>query len=129
MYEFEIKYKLEKKLIKIFKKDSSTYEKIIKKIEEIVNSKDVNHYKNLRNNMKDLTKYEEYFKRNNSRTNHIKLNAPLNKNLKSDLIKNMQFCLTVESKRVHIGSFVLIFSYKDNKVCFEDFNHHDNIYQ
>ena len=35
-----------------------------------------------------------------------------------------------ESKRVHIGHFVLVFSYdKSNDfVSFEDYDHHDNIY-
>ncbi len=86
MRDFEIKPELEKKLIKISKKDKQRYERILKKIEEITTS-DVNHYKNLRNNMK-------------------------------------------ESKRVHIGSFVLVFSYDASKdfVSFEDFDHHDNIY-
>ena len=36
-----------------------------------------------------------------------------------------------DSKRVHIGHFVLIFSYgkKRNFVSFEYFDHHDNIYK
>jgi len=64
------------------------YGQIMKKIEEIVDSYDVEHYKNLRYNMKD-------------------------------------------SKRVHIGHFVLVFSYnkKLNFVAFEYFDHHDNIYK
>jgi len=87
MRKFEIKPELEKKLVKLFKKDKSTYEKVIRKIEEVVSSGDVEHYKNLRHNMKD-------------------------------------------SKRVHIGHFVLVFSYVKSTdfVSFEDFNHHDNIY-
>ena len=87
MRKFEIKPELEKKLVKLFKKDKSTYEKIMKKIEEVVSSGDVEHYKNLRHNMKD-------------------------------------------SKRVHIGHFVLVFSYDKSTdfVSFEDFDHHDNIY-
>lgn len=86
MYEFEIKPILERKIIKIFKKDKLMYEKILKKIEEIINSESINHYKNLRHDMKD-------------------------------------------SKRVHINHFVLVFSYKNNKIHFEDFDHHDNIYK
>lgn len=32
-------------------------------------------------------------------------------------------------KRVHIDShFVLVFRVKGNTICFEDFDHHDNIY-
>ena len=84
---FEVKPQLEKKLIKLHKKDRPLYEKILKKFEEIVNSPDIEHYKNLRYDLK-------------------------------------------ESKRVHIGHFVLVFSYdkNDNTISFEDFEHHDNIY-
>ena len=53
MCEFEIKPELEKKLVKLFKKDRKTYEKVIKKIEEVISSGNVEHYKNLRYNMRD----------------------------------------------------------------------------
>ncbi|MBS3071774.1 addiction module toxin RelE [Candidatus Pacearchaeota archaeon] len=88
MREFEIKPELERILKKLFKKDKSMYEQIMKKIEEVVDSYDVEHYKNLRYNMKD-------------------------------------------SKRVHIGHFVLVFSYdkKLDFLSFEYFDHHDNIYK
>ena len=88
MREFEIKPELDNKLIKIAKRDKSLYEAITKKINEILNSNDVEHYKNLRYNMKD-------------------------------------------SKRVHIGHFVLVFSYDKLKdfVSFEDLDHHDNVYK
>ena len=88
MREFEIKPELERILKKLFKKDKSIYEQIMKKIEEVVDSYDVEHYKNLRYNMKD-------------------------------------------SKRVHIGHFVLVFSYdkKLDFLSFEYFDHHDNIYK
>lgn len=87
MHNFEIKPELYRKLIKLSKKDNNSYEKVMKKIEEILNSK-IDHYKNLRYNMK-------------------------------------------ESKRVHIGHFVLVFSYNKIKdiVSFEDYDHHDNIYK
>ena len=86
-YEFEIKPELEKKLVKLYKKDKLTYKKIMKKIYEIINSRDIEHYKNLRYDMKD-------------------------------------------SKRVHIGHFVLVFSFDkpNNFISFEDYDHHDNIY-
>lgn len=86
MREFEIKPELEKILIKLYKKDKLTYEKVMKKIEEVINS-DIEHYKNLQYNMKD-------------------------------------------SKRVHIGHFVLVFSFDKSKnlVSFEDFDHYDKIY-
>jgi len=32
-------------------------------------------------------------------------------------------------KRVHVGSFVLIFLIKNNVILFYDFDHHDNIYK
>ena len=88
MREFEIKPQLYKKLVKLSKKDRFSYEAIMKKIKEVLNSSDVEHYKNLRYDMKD-------------------------------------------SKRVHIGHFVLIFSYDPTKdfVSFEDYDHHDNIYR
>jgi YafQ family addiction module toxin component len=31
-------------------------------------------------------------------------------------------------KRVHIGSFVLIFRIEDDTIIFEEFDHHDSIY-
>ncbi|MCK4522185.1 MAG: addiction module toxin RelE [Nanoarchaeota archaeon] len=88
MREFEIKPELDKKLVKLSKKDKSVYEAVIKKIQEVLLSSNVEHYKNLRYDMKD-------------------------------------------SKRVHIGHFVLVFSYDKLKdfVSFEDYDHHDNIYQ
>ena len=87
MREFEIKPELDKKLVKLSKKDGNSYESIMKKIEEVLNSSDITHYKNLRYDMK-------------------------------------------ESKRVHIGHFVLIFSYDKPKdfISFEDYDHHDVIY-
>jgi len=87
MREFEIKPELNKKLVKLSKKDKHRYESILNKINEILNSGDIEHYKNLRYDMKD-------------------------------------------SKRVHIGHFVLVFSYdKTNDfVSFEDYDHHDIIY-
>lgn len=53
MRTFEIKEQLEKKLIKIFKKDKINYEKIMKKVGEVVSSHDIEHYKNLRYGLKD----------------------------------------------------------------------------
>ena len=88
MREFEIKPELDKKLVKLSKKDKNSYEAVMKKIQEVVNSLDIEHYKNLRYDMKD-------------------------------------------SKRVHLGHFVLVFSYDklNDFVSFEDYDHHDKIYQ
>lgn len=88
MREFEIKSGLLKTLSKLAKKDKNAYEALMNKIEEVANSGNIEHYKNLRYNMK-------------------------------------------ESKRVHIGHFVLVFSYdKSNDfIYFEDYDHHDKIYK
>lgn len=87
MREFEIKPELNKKLVKLSKKDKNRYESVLNKIDEVLSSADIEHYKNLRYDMKD-------------------------------------------SKRVHIGHFVLVFSYDkvNDFVSFEDYDHHDNIY-
>ena len=88
MYFYEIIPYLQKVLNKLSKKDKSLYEQLLKKIDEIVSAYDIEHYKNLRYNMKD-------------------------------------------SKRVHLGHFVLIFQYnkKTDTINFDDFDHHDNIYR
>jgi len=88
MREFEIKPELNKKLVKLSKKDKSRYESVLNKIDEVISSGDIEHYKNLRYDMKD-------------------------------------------SKRVHIGHFVLVFSYDkvNDFVSFEDYDHHDSIYR
>lgn len=88
MREFEIKPELHKVLVKLSKKDKTAYEAVMNKIQEVISSEDVEHYKNLRYNMK-------------------------------------------YSKRVHLGHFVLVFSYDKAKdfVSFEDYDHHDNIYR
>ena len=88
MYSHDIKPHLKKVLEKLSKKDKNQYEQILKKIEEIINSDSIDHYKNLRHDMKDC-------------------------------------------KRVHIGHFVLVFSFDvaQNLVSFEDYDHHDNIYK
>ena len=48
MHKFSIEDKLLALIKKIHKKDSIMYNALIKKIDEIVNSNDINHYKNLR---------------------------------------------------------------------------------
>ena len=87
MRKFDISDNLKEILAKLGKKDKDTYEQVMKKILEVANSYDVEHYKNLRYNMKD-------------------------------------------SKRVHIGHFVLIFQYNksSDSLLFDDFDHHDKIY-
>lgn len=48
MYKYEIKPSLKRILNKLSNKDSKKYKIILKKIEEIINSNNVEHYKNLR---------------------------------------------------------------------------------
>lgn len=88
MHKFEIKPDLDKILKKLLKKDKNLYRRVFNKIDEIVNSSDIEHYKNLGHDIKD-------------------------------------------SKRVHIGHFVLVFNFdkKNNFISFEDFEHHDTIYE
>ena len=54
MYSYKYSDKLKEILKKLFKKDKLTRERIIKKIEEIINSEDIEHYKNLRAPLQDL---------------------------------------------------------------------------
>jgi YafQ family addiction module toxin component len=54
MREFEISPELRKILVKLSKKDKSAYEAAMKKIEEVAASAEVEHYKNLRYDFKEL---------------------------------------------------------------------------
>jgi len=54
MHNYEIHPNLQKIMTKLFKKDPLTRERIIKKIEEVINSYNVEHYKNLRHDLKEL---------------------------------------------------------------------------
>jgi mRNA-degrading endonuclease RelE of RelBE toxin-antitoxin system len=53
MHKFYFEKKFRKKLSIIFKKDLKRYKIIIKKIEEIVGTKNIDHYKNLRKPLND----------------------------------------------------------------------------
>jgi len=53
MYNYEVISSLRKILNKLSKKDNPLYERVLKKIEEIINSSDVEHYKNLRYDLSD----------------------------------------------------------------------------
>ena len=88
MHKFKVSQKLDDILTKLSKKDKQLYDRTLAKINEIVNGYSIEHYKNLKYNMKD-------------------------------------------SKRVHIGHFVLVFQFDkgSNEINFDDFDHHDNIYQ
>jgi len=54
MRSYEILPSLLNKLSRIAKKDRALYEQVIKKVEEICSSGDVDHYKNLRYSLKEL---------------------------------------------------------------------------
>ena len=53
MYSYEVKPHLKKILKKVSKRDKNLYEQILKKIEDIIKSEGIEHYKNLRYDMKD----------------------------------------------------------------------------
>jgi YafQ family addiction module toxin component len=74
-------------LTKLQRKDKKLYELLLNKMNEILSTPSVEHYKNLRYDLK-------------------------------------------EYRRVHVGSFVLVFKYDkvDDFIFFTDFNHHDLIY-
>ncbi|MCH7568039.1 MAG: type II toxin-antitoxin system RelE/ParE family toxin [Nanoarchaeota archaeon] len=87
MRKFLVEKKLERILIKLERKNKELYGQVKKKIGEVLTNPDIDHYKNLRYDLK-------------------------------------------EYKRVHVGSFVLVFKYDKQKdfVYFDDFDHHDKIY-
>ena len=88
MYAFKVSEHLQEIMRKLSKKDKNLYDRLLGKMQEIISSESIDHYKNLRFNMKD-------------------------------------------SKRVHLGHFVLVFQYnpKAKEILFDDFDHHDNIYK
>ncbi len=53
MYSHEITQPLQRILNKLSKKDRVIYEQVLKKIDEIINSPNVEHYKNLKYDLKD----------------------------------------------------------------------------
>ena len=53
MYSYEYSDKLKRILKKLFKKDKKRYEALMGKIEEVISSGDVEHYKNLRYGLSD----------------------------------------------------------------------------
>ena len=53
MYNFKLSKELERVLDKLIKKDKELYEQVLKKIDEVINSSDIEHYKNLKYDFKD----------------------------------------------------------------------------
>ena len=88
MLPYNYSESFKKILKKLYKKDKTTYKRLLNKIKEISKSENIEHYKNLRKPLQHL-------------------------------------------KRSQIGEKVLVFRYdKKNKlVSFENFKHHDQIYQ
>ncbi len=54
MCNYEIKPSLQNILNKLSKKDKELYEQILKKVQEIISSESLEHYKNLKYNMKEF---------------------------------------------------------------------------
>ncbi|MBI2044326.1 type II toxin-antitoxin system RelE/ParE family toxin [Candidatus Pacearchaeota archaeon] len=54
MYPYNYSERLKGILKKLFKKDNKTYNQIMKKVQEIINSVDVEHYKNLKYDLKEF---------------------------------------------------------------------------
>jgi len=53
MYNFQVSEHLQKILKKLSKKDKYLYNQVLKKIDEVIHSKNIEHYKNLRHDAKD----------------------------------------------------------------------------
>ncbi len=54
MRKFLVEDNLQRTLNKLFKKDKTNYEAVMKKFEEILSCKNINHYKNLRKPLQHL---------------------------------------------------------------------------
>ena len=54
MDKFSIEEGLKKTLLKLSKKDKVTYEILFKKMDEIIKSEDIHHYKNLRSPLQEF---------------------------------------------------------------------------
>jgi len=58
MYEYNLSPTLQKIMKKLFKRDKQTRERIIKKIKEVISSYNVEHYKNLRHDLKKFKRIQ-----------------------------------------------------------------------
>ena len=54
MHNYEVKPSLQRILDKLSRKNGKLYKQVVKKIEEIINSESVEHYKNLRHDLKEF---------------------------------------------------------------------------
>ena len=87
MYAYKLSKNFERIIAKLQKKDPTLYRNLLHKIQEVIQSSNLEHYKNLKYDLKEF-------------------------------------------KRVHVGSFVLIFKFdkQNDIILFDDFEHHDKIY-
>ena len=58
MHSHENKPNFKKTLKKLYKKDKKTYERVMNKIQEIVNSENIEHYKNLKYPLQHLKRIQ-----------------------------------------------------------------------
>lgn len=58
MHKFIVEKKLEEILSKIERKNKSLYEQLKNKMNEIINNSDIEHYKNLRHDLKDFKRVQ-----------------------------------------------------------------------
>lgn len=58
MYNYGYSDRLKKILEKLSKKNKPLYEQVLVKIKEIVNSSDIEHYKNLRHDLKEFKRVQ-----------------------------------------------------------------------
>ena len=58
MYNYGYSDKLKDILAKLSKKNKSLYEQVLQKINEIINSESIEHYKNLRHDLKEFKRVQ-----------------------------------------------------------------------
>jgi len=58
MYNFKFSNRVEDIIYKLSKKDKVLYERLWSKIKEIINSYDIEHYKNLRHDLKEFKRVQ-----------------------------------------------------------------------
>jgi mRNA-degrading endonuclease RelE of RelBE toxin-antitoxin system len=58
MYSYRLSKHLRRVLIKLSRKNKKLYEQVLNKINEIINSYSIDHYKNLRHDLKDIKRVQ-----------------------------------------------------------------------
>ena len=128
MRKFSIEENLKAKLEKLFKKDTVTYYALMRKMDEILNSNEINHYKNLRRPLQHLKRVHR------DGAGYTALRAGMNARHRHENFSNEPYRPLRErwlfEKSDIIGPFVLTFKYveAEDNVIFYDFDHHDRIY-